>query len=157
MANKIHNYYTQIAWTGAGEDGTKTYKSYERLYDLNIEGKPSVVGSADPAFRGDAGCHNPEDMLVASVSSCHMLWYLHICSVSKVIVTSYIDNAEGIMEESADGSGRFTKITLRPRIKISSGSDLVKAEEAHAKANKMCFIANTLNCPIEHQPTIEWD
>ena len=157
MANKTHRYNAQIAWTGAGEEGTKSYKSYERLYNVNIEGKPTVIGSSDPAFRGDPALHNPEDMLVASVSACHMLWYLHICSVSRVTVTSYIDDSEGIMEEDKDGSGRFTKIILRPRVRITAESDLRQAEKAHAKANKMCFIANTLNCPIMHEPTIEWD
>lgn len=157
MASKTHRYNAQIAWTGAGEEGTKNYKSYERLYNVNIEGKPTVAGSSDPSFRGDPVRHNPEDMLVASVSACHMLWYLHLCSVSRVIVTSYIDDAEGVMEEDKRGSGRFTKIILRPRIKITADSDITKAEEAHHKANEMCFIANTLNCPISHEPTIEWD
>jgi len=157
MTQKTHHYNAQIAWTGAGENGTKTYKSYERHYNINMDGKPTIAGSADPAFRGDPTCHNPEDMLVASVSSCHMLWYLHICSVSGVTVTSYIDDAVGEMAETADGSGHFTKITLRPRIKITATSDITKAEEAHSKANKMCFIANSLNCPVSHEATIEWD
>jgi len=157
MSNKSHHYETEIAWTGAGEKGTRNYKSYERHYDINIKGKPTVAGSSDPAFRGDPACHNPEDMLVASVSSCHMLWYLHLCSVSGVIVTSYIDSALGVMEEDTSGKGRFTKITLRPKIKIAAGSDLAKAESAHAKANEMCFVANSLNCPVEHVATIEFE
>jgi organic hydroperoxide reductase OsmC/OhrA len=154
MTDKTHQYHAQIAWTGAGDKGTKNYKSYDRLYDVNIEGKPTMAGSSDPAFRGDPARHNPEDMLVTSVSSCHMLWYLHICSVSGVVVTSYVDNAVGVMAEVADGSGYFTKITLKPKITITTTSDMAKAKETHAKANKMCFIANTLNCPVEHEPII---
>jgi len=155
--SKTHHYTAQIAWTGAGDAGTKNYKSYERSYAVNIAGKTTIAGSADPAFRGDPSCHNPEDMLVASVSSCHMLWYLHLCSVSGVTVTSYVDTAEGIMEEDAQGSGRFTKIILRPTIKITTDSDKKIAEMAHVKANEMCFIANSLNCPVEHVATIEFD
>jgi organic hydroperoxide reductase OsmC/OhrA len=155
--SKTHRYNAQVAWTGAEEEGTKTYKSYERQYNVNIDGKPTIAGTSDPSFRGDPSKHNPEDMLVASVSACHMLWYLHLCSITRVTVTSYVDDAEGEMEEDKDGSGRFTKITLRPRIKITANSDITRAEEAHAKANKMCFIANSLNCPVLHEPTIEWD
>ena len=155
MANKTHRYEAQIAWTGAGENGTKNYKSYKRYYNINMAGKPTIAGSSDPAFLGDPACHNPEDMLVASVSSCHMLWYLHLCSVSGVTVTSYVDDAEGIMEEDGKGKGRFTKITLRPHIKITADSDRAKAESAHIKANEMCFIANSLNCPVAHEATFE--
>jgi len=153
--SKIHLYNAQIAWTGAGETGTKNYKSYDRSYAIHIEGKTTISGSSDPTFRGDPACHNPEDLLLASVSSCHMLWYLHLCSVSGVTVTDYVDNAEGFMEEDAAGSGRFTKIVLRPTIKITADSDKEKAKTAHAKANKMCFIANSLNCPVEHEAIIE--
>jgi len=155
--SKTHSYNAQVTWTGAGNKGTQNYKSYERSYAVEIDGKATIAGSADPAFRGDPACHNPEDMLVASVSSCHMLWYLHLCSVAGVQVTGYSDSAEGIMEEDANGGGRFTRITLRPRVRISATSDIAKAEAAHAKANKLCFIANTLNCPVEHAPVIEKD
>lgn len=155
MATKHHKYEAQIAWTGAGESGTKNYKSYLRDYNINVSGKPAIAGSSDPAFRGDPERHNPEDMLVASVSSCHMLWYLHLCSVSGVTVTSYVDNAVGVMEEDATGRGRFTKITLQPAIKITAASNMEKAKEAHATANKMCFIANSLNCPVIHEASID--
>jgi len=155
MNTKTHHYEAQIAWTGAGESGTKNYKSYSRYYNVNVAGKPAIAGSSDPAFRGDPVCHNPEDMLVASVSSCHMLWYLHLCSVSGVTVTSYVDDAVGVMEEDASGKGRFTKITLYPKITITAMSNMEKAQSAHKKANEMCFIANSLNCPIDHEASIE--
>jgi len=157
MTSKKHKYKAQIAWTGAGTDGTKNYKSYMRDYNINMPGKLAIAGSSDPAFRGDPARHNPEDMLLASVSSCHMLWYLHICSVSGVAVTSYVDDAVGIMEEDASGKGRFTQITLQPTIKITPASDMEKAQKAHKKANEMCFIANSLNCPVEHEATIEFE
>ncbi|NVJ69654.1 MAG: OsmC family protein [Alphaproteobacteria bacterium] len=152
-----HHYHTRVAWTGAGDAGTKTYKSYSRDYTISTDGKPAILGSSDPAFRGDPARHNPEDMLVASTSACHMLWYLHLCAVNNVVVTSYIDDAEGIMVEGKGITSRFEKIILRPRIKITAGSDIATAEKLHAVANKECFIANSLNCPVEHEPTIEWD
>jgi len=151
---KEHHYHTQLTWTGAGEEGTKTYRSYERAYRLSIDGKPDIAGSSDPAFRGDPACHNPEDLLVASTSACHMLWYLHLCAVGGVTVLSYSDTAEGVMSEGADGAGRFERITLRPSIVISADSDAKKAAHLHTEANRKCFIANSLNCPVEHEPVI---
>lgn len=152
--SKTHHYSTEVNWTGAGRNGTKNYRAYERHYDVIIDGKPTIKGSSDPAFRGDPACHNPEDLLVAATSSCHMLWYLHYCSVNNIVVTAYKDKAEGIMSEAEDGSGRFEKITLQPIITITATSDIQKAKELHQDANKACFIANSLNCPVLHEATI---
>ncbi|MBL4837138.1 MAG: OsmC family protein [Kordiimonadaceae bacterium] len=149
-----HTYNCKTIWTGAGDSGTKNYHSYGRDYDVLVDGKATIAGSSDPAFHGDPARHNPEDMLLASVSSCHMLWYLHLCAVNKITVTSYVDAAEGIMSEAEDGSGRFEKITLRPTIIITENSDSEKAMTLHHDANKMCFIANTLNCTVAHEVTI---
>lgn len=153
MAKK-HHYHTNLTWTGAGDHGTQNYRSYGRDYTIAIDGKPDIAGSSDPAFRGDPGRHNPEDMFVASVSACHMLWYLHLCAVGGITVLSYRDSAEGVMSEGPDGPGKFEKITLRPAIVISKDSDPDKAKALHAAANEQCFIANSLNCPVEHDPTI---
>lgn len=151
---KGHHYHTSLTWTGAGDSGTQSYRSYGRDYTVAIEGKPDITGSSDPAFRGDPTRHNPEDMFVASVSACHMLWYLHLCAVGGVTVLSYSDKAEGIMREGPDGAGKFEKITLRPTIVISKDSDTEKAKALHTTANEKCFIANSLNCPVEHEPVI---
>ena len=113
-----------------------------------------IKGSADPGYMGDAACHNPEDMLLAALSACHMLWYLHLCAVSKVVVTAYEDTAEGAMQTNPDGSGEFTSVTLKPRITVTPESDLVKAESLHEKANAMCFIARSVNFPVEHDAEI---
>jgi len=150
-----HTYHTRTTWTGALEHGTKNYKSYSRDYTVSTDGKADILGSSDPAFRGDPARHNPEDMLVASVSACHMLWYLHLCAVNNVVVTSYTDDAEGVMVEGKDVIAKFEKITLRPRITISGQSDMETAMSLHAVANKECFIANSLNCPVAHEPVIE--
>ena len=92
---KEHTYSVTLTWTGDQGEGTSDYKAYTRDYDIACEGKPVLKGSADPNYFGDGARHNPEDMLVASLSACHMLWYLHLCAVSKVVVTAYEDHAEG--------------------------------------------------------------
>ena len=151
---KEHTYTATVTWTGNQGAGTTNYKAYTRDYDIIFDGKPVIKGSADPGYLGDAARHNPEDMLLASLSACHMLWYLHLCAVSKVVVTEYEDRAEGVMETSPDGSGAFTSATLKPRITITPESDAAMAEALHEKANAMCFIARSVNFPIAHEVEI---
>ena len=149
---KTHYYKTTLNWTGNKGSGTKNYTAYTRDYDVSAIGRPVIKGSSDPAFRGDKTRYNPEEMLVASLSSCHMLWYLHLCSEAGIIVTDYTDEAEGIMEETPNGTGRFTSVTLKPCVVVKEDSMIQKAIELHAKANKMCFIANSCNFPVYHKP-----
>ena len=121
-----------------------------------LPGKPVIQGSADPAYRGDASRHNPEDMLVGALSACHMLWYLHLCSAAGVVVTAYEDAAEGVMQtHPPEGAGEFTRVTLRPRVKITAESDAEKAAHLHVTANANCFVARSVSFPVDHQPTIE--
>jgi organic hydroperoxide reductase OsmC/OhrA len=148
---KNHHYQTNVTWTGNTGNGTKDYRAYERCHEINIDGKQCILGSSDPNFRGDRSKHNPEDLLVAAVSSCHMLWYLHLCTTAGVVVTAYEDNAEGVMLENRNGSGCFTVILLRPVITVMDKAMIDKAEELHKEANKMCFIANSCNFPILHE------
>ena len=154
MAGRQHTYTVTIAWTGNTGSGTAGYRSFERAHDIIAAGKPVIAGSSDPAFRGDAGRWNPEDLLLASVAACHKLWYLHLCSDAGVIVTDYRDTADGTMVEDPAGGGRFTRITLRPAVTIAAGSDAATAERLHADAHAKCFIANSLNFPVDHIPTI---
>jgi organic hydroperoxide reductase OsmC/OhrA len=151
---KDHKYNVAMNWTGNTGQGTKTYQSYSRNHEITVNGKPMIPGSSDPGFRGDASRYNPEEMLVASVSTCHMLWYLHLCSVAGIVVTSYQDNAEGIMKENDDGSGYFSSVILRPVITVTDAAMVQQATELHHEANKHCFIANSLNFPVQHLPTI---
>jgi organic hydroperoxide reductase OsmC/OhrA len=146
MAQRVHRYVAGVHWTG-------NYRSYERSFTVGIEGKPVIFGSSDPLFLGDASRYNPEDLLVASVSSCHMLWYLHLCAEAGVVVLAYADRAEGAMTESADG-GRFTRVVLRPEVTISAASDPERARALHHEAHAKCFVANSVNFPIELEPTI---
>jgi organic hydroperoxide reductase OsmC/OhrA len=154
---KEHTYTATVTWTGNQGGGTTDYKAYTRHYDIACAGKPVIKGSADPGYLGDAACHNPEDMLLAALSACHMLWYLHLCAVSKVVVTAYEDRAEGVMQTNPDGSGEFTSVTLKPRITITAESDATTAESLHEKANALCFISRSVNFPVEHESEIVTD
>jgi organic hydroperoxide reductase OsmC/OhrA len=151
---KKHVYETRMVWTGNLGEGTTTYRSYKRNFTLTAPGKPELLGSSDHAFRGDADRYNPEDMLVAALSSCHMLAYLHLCAINDIVVTAYEDNATGTMQERPDGSGAFTHVRLNPKVTISAESDAEKAESLHHKAHELCFIANSVNFPVENSPTI---
>ncbi len=150
----MHEFAITTEWTGAGDQGTATYKSYTRAYDVSSAGKPTLHATAAPAYGGDPAKYNPEDLLVAAASACHMLSYLHVCAVSGVVVTAYTDDAVGRLETDDSGSGVFTEIVLRPRVTIAPGSDAKKAEELHHKAGEICFIARSLACPVRHEPTI---
>lgn len=151
--SKSHSYRTKIIWTGNDGVGTHDYRSYRRDYLVRTEMKPDLLGSADSAFRGDTHRYNPEEFLVAALSSCHMLAYLHLCAVHGVIVEEYTDEAEGEMVESADGAGRFTWAVLHPVVTISCGDPNV-ARELHDTAHRMCFIASSVNFPVRHEATI---
>ncbi|MEL6373514.1 MAG: OsmC family protein [Pseudomonadota bacterium] len=156
MAN-IHRYRCALTWTGNSGQGTSSYRAYERSYFITIEGKPTLEGSADAAFRGDASRHNPEDLFLASIASCHMLWYLHLAADAGIAVVAYIDRPEGTMEEDANG-GRFTGVHLTPQVSITahglSGATEERARALHREAHAKCFIANSVNMPITCMPTI---
>ncbi len=148
-----HHYKTTVRWTGNKGKGTSGYKEFERSHTVSVDNKPDILASSDPAFRGDKTRHNPEELLVASLSSCHMLWYLHLCSEAGVIVTDYMDTATGILVETSSGSGYFTEVTLNPVVTVRETSMLKKAVELHKKANEHCFIANSVNFEVHHNPT----
>ncbi len=151
---KTHTYRVEVEWTGNHGSGTSRYDAYGREHRIQASGKTDIAGSSDPAFRGDPTRWNPEDLLVASVSACHKLWYLHLCAVNGVNVVSYLDRAEGTMAEDADGSGRFTEVVLRPEIVVTPGSNLEKAETLHVVAHAKCFIANSVNFPVRCEPRV---
>ena len=151
-APKDHAYTVTVTWTGNTGTGTSSYRSYERSHDIEIRGKPAIPGSSDPAFRGDRTRYNPEEMLVGSLSSCHMLWYLHLCSEAGIAIQSYQDVAEGVMTEDTEGGGRFKEVVLQPEITVPAGTDLAQAEALHAGAHAKCFIANSVNFPVRCEP-----
>ncbi|MEM8895069.1 MAG: OsmC family protein [Bacteroidota bacterium] len=152
---KQHHYNAIIKWTGNLGKGTEDYTAYSRDHQVNIDGKyAELLCASDPAFRGDPSRYNPEELFLSSISTCHMLWYLHLCAKHGIVVTSYTDEASGAMEESVDGSGQFTSVVLHPKVSITDKDKKVEAIELHETANGMCFIANSCNFPIQHQPTI---
>ncbi|QDK81370.1 OsmC family peroxiredoxin [Spirosoma sp. KCTC 42546] len=150
---KQHQYALTIKWTGNTGEGTSTYRSYERSHIISVDNKPDIPGSSDPAFRGDSTKYNPEELLVASLSTCHMLSYLHLCAVAGVNVIEYTDKATGVMVETPDGGGHFSEVTLHPHVVVADSSMIDKANELHHQANKLCFIANSCNFPVHHEPT----
>jgi organic hydroperoxide reductase OsmC/OhrA len=152
--SKHHKYETTVRWTGNKGMGTSAYRAYSRDHEITGPGLPAIPGSSDPAFRGDASRYNPEVLLVASLSTCHMLWYLHLCAVNKVVVLGYKDRASGTMEETEDGGGRFLEVTLRPAITVTAESDLETAKRLHHDAHEKCFIANSVNFPVGCEPVI---
>ena len=151
MAN-LHHYKATTNWVGNRGTGTSDYKVYSRNHDIAMAGKPDLLCTSDPVFRGDKTRHSPEDLLVASLSGCHMLWYLHLCAVNGVVVTEYKDEATGTMRENPDGSGEFIEVTLNPKVTVIEKSMMDKANEIHHKAHDLCFIARSVNFPVKHKP-----
>lgn len=149
---KEHQYRTNVEWTGNKGSGTFDYRSYSRGHTIKVDGKADILGSSDSSYRGEKSRHNPEDLLVASISSCHMLWYLHLCADNGVVVLKYDDQAEGKLQIDQSGGGSFTKVTLRPDVEISKDSSAEKAKELHAKAHELCFIANSCNFEVVVEP-----
>ena len=152
--DKQHTYATRTEWTGNLGQGTADYRAYSREHLISAPGKPELPGSSDPAFRGDASRWNPEDLLVASLSSCHMLWYLHLCTQAQIVVLAYHDDALGTMVEDAGGGGRFSGAVLRPVATLAAGADAARAAALHEEAHRMCFIANSVNFPVAIEPTV---
>jgi organic hydroperoxide reductase OsmC/OhrA len=151
---KQHVYEVRVDWTGNDGEGTKTYKGYRRDHAIACAGKHQIQGSSDPAFRGDRSRYNPEELLVASLSACHMLWYLQLCAVNSVTVLDYQDSASGVMEEGNDGSGEFVRVTLQPTVRVSPGDDRARALALHNEAHRFCFIARSVRFPVEIVPAV---
>ena len=155
MANtREHRYLVALTWTGNRGTGTSSYRDYSRDYEIGVDGKPGILGSADPAFRGDRSRWNPEELLVASLAACHKLWYLHLAAEAGIVVTAYADRAEGVMEVGRDGAGRFTNVVLRPTVTVAAGCNAELARTLHKPAHEKCFIANSVNFPVECEPQI---
>ncbi|OBF26447.1 OsmC family protein [Mycobacterium sp. ACS4331] len=151
---RSHHYELDVTWTGNTGSGTSGYRDFERAHEVSAAGKPVLLGSSDPSFRGDPGRWNPEDLLVASLSQCHMLWYLALCAQAGVVVTDYRDHATGTMDERSDGGGAFSLVTLHPQVRISDETQTEKAMAIHERAHHLCFIANSVNFDVRCEPTV---
>ena len=148
-----HHFSTTVTWTGNAGTGTSSYKAYGRQNEISAEGKRPIEGSSARVFHGNAERWNPEELLIAALSECHMLSYLHVAASHSVVVTSYTDDATGTMRLAKDGGGQFTEVTLRPVVTIE-GSDTELALSLHREASEKCFIAASVNFPVRHEPTI---
>jgi organic hydroperoxide reductase OsmC/OhrA len=142
MSGRRHVYHVTVDWTGA----TTGYRDYARDHVVAAEGKPAIPGSSDPAFLGDPARWSPEELLVASLSACHKLWFLHLAAETGLVVTRYHDAAEGVMIEDSQG-GRFESVTLHPRIELAGG-DTSRIAELHERAHLHCFVANSVAFPV---------
>lgn len=149
-----HHYALTATWTGNRGSGTSGYRDYSRDVTIEIDGKPELLASADKPFRGDASRWNPEDMLLAALSECHLLSYLYACVKAGVVVESYRDAATGIMREDGAGGGAFVEVTLRPQVVVAEESMIAAAERAHEQAHEWCYIANSVNFPVRHEATV---
>lgn len=147
-----HDFVSRVTWTGNRGQGTSAYRAYDRTWDIATPGKPATRCSNDPRLGGDPALPNPEDLLLSSLSACHMLWYLHLASVAGIVVTDYVDDPVGVAESTPDGAGRFVRAVLRPRIVVREGADLARAEAIHHEISKVCFIARSVNFPVTYEP-----
>jgi organic hydroperoxide reductase OsmC/OhrA len=147
MADRTHRYEARLIWTGG--TASLPFRNHDRSYQLDAPGKPAILGSSDKVFRGDGRRWNPEDLLVASLSACYHLWYMHLCATAGIVVLAYEDAAEGEMvEQGAGGAGQFVRVTLRPHITLAVGTDRDKALALHETAHRNCFIARSVNFPV---------
>jgi organic hydroperoxide reductase OsmC/OhrA len=151
---RTHDYTAEVRWTGNRGTGTSSYRDYDRAHDVSTPGKPTIAGSSDPAFRGDPARWNPEELLVASLAQCHMLWFLHLAAVSKVVVTGYVDRPQGTMLESDDGAGQFTRVVLKPEVTVADAAMRERTGPLHDQAHAKCYIARSVNFPVLHEPTV---
>lgn len=150
-----HIYTVELRWKGNLGSGTSDYKSYSRSFELRGESKQSAIaGSSDQAFRGDPERWNPEELLLGAIAACHKLWYLHLCSDAKIAVTDYADRASAVMGEDENGVTRILSATLNPQVVISGVAEKARALALHAEASRACFIANSVNFPIEHEAEV---
>jgi len=153
--HRSHRFEVQTTWTGNSGQGTANYRAYRRDHEITGAQKTLPIPcSSDAAFRGDASRYNPEELLVASLSACHMLWMLHLCADAGIVVTAYSDQAFGTMVENEDGSGRFTEVTLHPVLNIADVGRTADTQALHARAHERCFIANSVNFPVRCEPTV---
>lgn len=154
VTEKAHRYEVDIAWTGNRGAGTTSYRGYGRDHDIDAPGAPTILGTSSPAYRGDPTRWNPEQLQVAALSQCHMLWYLHLASINGVVLTAYRDHPVGDLRIDVDGGGEFDSVTLHPHVTITSDSDPTRARDLHAEVPALCFIARSVRFPVLHEPTI---
>jgi organic hydroperoxide reductase OsmC/OhrA len=151
---ETHTYALTVTWTGNTGTGTSGYRAFERSHDIAGDGKPTIAGSADPAFRGATERWSPEELLVASLSQCHMLWYLVLCAKEGIVVTEYVDHPTGTLVDTPDGGGHFEEVSLHPQVTIATPEKMDRAIALHERAHDLCYIANSVNFRVRTEPTV---
>jgi organic hydroperoxide reductase OsmC/OhrA len=149
-----HRYQLQLTWRGNLGSGTSSYGAYSRAHEFRAEGKPALPGSSDPGFRGDADRYNPEELLLAALAGCHMLWFLHLSADAGIVVHGYEDQPSGVMAVAACGGGRFREALLRPAVTLAAATDAARLAQLHQRAHELCFIANSVNFPVRCEPLV---
>jgi organic hydroperoxide reductase OsmC/OhrA len=149
-----HTYDVTVTWTGNRGEGTTGIRDYDRDHTVTADGPPVIEGTADPGFLGDPTRWNPEQLFTASISQCHMLWYLGLCARAGVVVHEYTDEAEGTMVSGPDHRARFSEVVLRPRVVVDTAEQVERAVALHEKAHEMCFIAQSVNFEVKVDPLV---
>ena len=149
-----HRYRLQLSWRGDLGRGTSDYRAYSRAHEIRAEGKAVLLGSADPSFRGDSDRYNPEELLLASLAACHMLWFLHLCTDAGVVVRAYEDQPSALMVVEVSGGGRFREALLQPAVTLAAPADAARLAQLHERAHELCFIANSVNFPVRCEPLV---
>ena len=149
-----HRYRLQLSWRGNLGRGTSDYRAYSRAHEIRAQGKPVLLGSADPSFRGDADRYNPEELLLAALAACHMLWFLHLCADAGIVVLEYEDQPSGTMVVEAAGGGRFREALLQPAVTLAAPVEAARLAQLHERAHALCFIANSVNFPVRCEPSV---
>lgn len=156
MLHDSHHFAVTTTWTGNRGSGTSGYRAYGRDHEILAEGKLSTIpGSSSPVYRGDKDRYNPEELMIAALSGCHMLWFLHLCADAGIVVTDYRDEASGTMKVNADGSGQFDEVVLRPIVRLTDASRTPELDALHHRAHELCFIARSVKFPVRTHPRVE--
>jgi len=153
MTGRVHSYKVALTWTGNRGSGTSAYLAYSRAHEVTAPGRPVLLGSSDPVFRGEPDRWNPEQLFVVALSQCHLLWYLHLCAEAGVVVTGYCDAPVGTMVDSGD-RGHFTEVVLRPQVTVADAGMVERATDLHKATHQACYIANSVNFPVRHEPVV---
>jgi organic hydroperoxide reductase OsmC/OhrA len=150
----MSEHRTQVRWTRGAEPFG--YETYDRTHRWRFGGGTELDASAAPEYKGRAELPNPEEALVAALSSCHMLTFLALAARRRLVVDSYTDDAVGHMEKNADGKLAITRVELRPRV-VFSGEKQPTVEELarmHELSHRECFIANSVKTEVSVVPAV---
>ena len=149
MADKRHTYSIRVDWTGNQGTGTSAYRAYSRAHEISAPGKTAISGSSDPVFRGDAARWNPAELLIAALSTCHQLWYLHLCVDAGIVVVAYSDEASGV--EIEPGNSKASRCGRTS----SSRPTLMRTSHAVCTMPPPRNVLSRARCSVEHEPTFE--